>query len=292
MILKNTAISLMVFIIMCSTGIRQGFSYEWKRDALDLGVITPLALSHSNKGWIVLDCRPKCEFLKGHIKGAFSFSWEDFTYTDQTGVKYRIVPPKRLARALEEMGIDEKTPLVVYGDADTSWGGEGWAAWVLSWLGHQGPIRLLSGGLRAWEDKGLPIEEGEPRWSVSSPKTYNVHLRKWLNISAATIKRRRGQYELVDVRGLFEWLRGRVPGATRISWKEFYEGHLRSPIGPQKLKKLLEENGVDPKKPVVYYCTGGVRSGYAWFVHMLTGIGPAINFEGGIEEWNRRTLTK
>jgi thiosulfate/3-mercaptopyruvate sulfurtransferase len=51
---------------------------------------------------------------------------------------------------------------------------------------------------------------------------------------------------------------------------------------------MLEKEGVDLRKPVVYYCTGGIRSGYAWLVHQLGNLPPAVNYEGGTEEWARK----
>jgi len=55
----------------------------------------------------------------------------------------------------------------------------------------------------------------------------------------------------------------------------------------ERPQKLLADHGIDQHKPVVYYCTGGIRSGYAWMVHKLSGLGPAINFEGSTEAWDK-----
>jgi thiosulfate/3-mercaptopyruvate sulfurtransferase len=49
-----------------------------------------------------------------------------------------------------------------------------------------------------------------------------------------------------------------------------------------------KDHGVDAEKPLVYYCTGGVRSAYAWMVHQLCGLPPARNYGGGMEDWTRR----
>ena len=184
------------------------------------------------------------------------------------------------------MGIDESTPVVVYGDAAESWGGEGWAVWVLSWLGHKGPVRLLSGGIRAWKGRGLPLSMNAIAEDSGMPVEYRFSLDDSVNITAAEIRAHGKRYELVDVRGLSEWFRRRIPGARRIPWERFFKGEFSEPITTAELKRLLRKNGVDSGRPVVYYCTGGVRSGYAWFVHALSGLGPAINFEGGIEEWD------
>jgi thiosulfate/3-mercaptopyruvate sulfurtransferase len=55
------------------------------------------------------------------------------------------------------MGISEGSTIVVYGDADSSWGGEGWVLWVLDYLGHKGKLLLLNGGIRAWVKEGFPL---------------------------------------------------------------------------------------------------------------------------------------
>ncbi len=88
----------------------------------DLGIIGASDLNKNASGWTVLDARPKSEWTAGHIPGALSFSWEDYTRTDEQGIPYRVWQPQALAKALGAMGINENTPVVVYGDADKSWG--------------------------------------------------------------------------------------------------------------------------------------------------------------------------
>jgi thiosulfate/3-mercaptopyruvate sulfurtransferase len=66
----------------------------------------------------------------------------------------------------------------------------------------------------------------------------------------------------------------RVPGAP--------------PLSPEKVKRLLADKGIKADRPVVFYCTGGVRSAYAWMVHQLTGLAGGINYGGGMEAWLRR----
>lgn len=71
----------------------------------------------------MLDARSKAEWEADRIPGARSFSWDDYTRTDEKGVQYSSFPPRELAAALAGPGIDEKTPVVVYGDADKGWCG-------------------------------------------------------------------------------------------------------------------------------------------------------------------------
>ncbi len=88
----------------------------------DIGMIDAQALHSGPSGWAVLDARPVDRFAEGHIPGALPFSWENHTRVDARNIPYRTFPPEEMARILGAMGISETTPVVIYGDADTSWG--------------------------------------------------------------------------------------------------------------------------------------------------------------------------
>lgn len=255
--------------------------------AADLGLIDAAALKGGAGKWVILDGRPRGEWEAGHIPGALSFSWDDYTRTDARGVKYASFPPNELAVLLGAMGISEKTPLVIYGDADKSWGGEGYDAWLFSWLGHKGPIRLLNGGIHSWRKAGFPLAQGPERRQVRKVP-YQVQQKPQTVISTEELQSRKDAYTLVDVRSTLEWLKGRIPGAVHISWEDFYTGKERRPLSAEELRALLSRHGVDLSRPVVYYCLGGVRSGYAWSVHQLAGLPDARNYKGGWEAWDKR----
>jgi thiosulfate/3-mercaptopyruvate sulfurtransferase len=254
--------------------------------ASNLGLIKAGALRQNLSAWVILDARPKSEWSAGHIPGSISFSWENYTKTDEKGVPYRVWGPAELAAELGKEGIDSNTPIVVYGDADKSWGGEGWDCWVLSWLGHKGPVRLLYGGIQAWRSSNFPMIKG-PEKRDARPVRYRFKLQPDLVISTADLERRKPSLNIVDTRSFLEWIRGHIPGAIHINWTDLYTGADRHPFAPGEFKKLLKDKGVDISKPVVYYCTGGIRSAYAWTVHQLSGLPAAVNYEGGFEAWKR-----
>jgi thiosulfate/3-mercaptopyruvate sulfurtransferase len=74
---------------------------------------------------------------------------------------------------------------------------------------------------------------------------------------------------------------------VHVPWDDFFSGDDRRPLTPEAVRNLLAKRGVNLSRPVVYYCTGGVRSAYAWTVHQLAGLRAARNYEGGLEEWKR-----
>ncbi len=256
--------------------------------AADLGIMDAAALKGNTQKWVILDSRPKADWEAGHLPGAIPFFWDSYTRTDAKGVKYSSFPPQELAAALAGLGVDEKTPLMVYGDADSSWGSEGYTLWLLTWLGHKGPIRLLSGGIQSWRGQNLPLIRGAEK--PAAPKArYLVELKPQCLATTEDIQRVKGGYTLVDTRSTFEWLKGRIPGAIHIPWEDFYTGKDRHPLTAPELKKLLAGHDVDLTKPVVYYCLGGVRSAYAWTVHQLAGLPDARNYKGSWAAWEKRS---
>jgi len=256
--------------------------------AADIGLIEPAALSGTTVKWVILDARPRERWEAGHIPGALSFPWETFTKTDEKGVKYSSLPPQELAAVLAGLGIDEKSPLLIYGDADTSWGGEGYAAWLFSWLGHKGPIRLLDGGIQRWRSRNLLLDKGAGK-PLPRKARYRVDLKSRYIASTEELQKNRDGYVLVDVRSTFEWLKGKIPGAIHIPWEDFYSGKDRRPLSPTELKNLLAKKGVDTGKPVVFYCLGGVRSAYAWTVYQLAGLPDGRNYKGSWAAWEKRS---
>lgn len=276
---------VMAVLLMAATAI---FACSQAARAADLGFVDAAALKGNPAKCVILDARPKADWEAGHIPGALSFSWDNFTRTDEKGVMYSSFPPQELAVALAGLGIDEKTPLVVYGDADKSWGGEGYDVWLFSWLGHKGPVRLLNGGIQAWRSRNLPLVKGAEKPSAKKAR-YQVELKPQFSVSTEEVQKGKGSYVLVDVRSTFEWIKGRIPGAVHIPWEDFYTGKDRHPLPAAELKKLLARHGVDTSRPVVYYCLGGVRSAYAWMTHQLAGLPESRNYKGGWAAWEKRT---
>jgi len=136
--------------------------------AADLGLIDANQVYEKSAEWVIIDARPESIWQKGHIPGAFSFWWENYITMDDEVHPMRALPPKKMAAALGAMGISKTTAITVYGDANKSWGGEGWVCCVLTWLGHEGPVRLLNGGIQAWTEQKYPVTSDHPAKDIKS----------------------------------------------------------------------------------------------------------------------------
>ncbi|MCG8565203.1 MAG: hypothetical protein MI747_08980 [Desulfobacterales bacterium] len=246
----------------------------------DLQTITPEALRDRLPGIAILDGRPAKDYGADHIQTAHSFDWKAHTAAKSAPIPYRLHPPDRLARALTRAGIRNHDPVVVYGQGKKDYGGEGWAVWVLAYLGHTGPIHILQGGFTAWKERGYPLDRADAPRAI--PQAHPPYRYK-INGSVMALKSQMDPATayLVDTRSHFERMGSRLPGSIHIPWTAFFDQDGRSPLPGPDLEALLHSRGIGKDKPVIYYCTGGIRSGWSWLVHTLSGYSPALNFEGG-----------
>jgi thiosulfate/3-mercaptopyruvate sulfurtransferase len=282
---KSTAFSQFFSVLLLAAAVI--LSCATITSAADLGLIDSAALKTTTAKYVILDSRSKSDWEAGHIPGAIQFFWDSYTRTDAKGVKYSSLPPQELAAAFARLGIDEKTPLVIYGDADKSWGSEGFSVWLFTWVGHKGPIRLLNGGIQSWRAQNLPLAKGADK-PVAAKARYKFEVKPQYIVSTEEVQNNKGAFTLIDTRSTFEWIKGKIPGAIHIPWEDFHTGKDHHPLSAAELKKLLAKHGVDTSKPVVYYCLGGVRSAYAWTVHQLAGLPEAKNYKGSWAAWEKR----
>jgi thiosulfate/3-mercaptopyruvate sulfurtransferase len=145
-------------------------------------------------------------------------------------------------------GITMDTPLIVYDD-DT---GVRVAreCWLLEYLGHR-HVRLLHGGLNAWQQSGGPISTTS---TVSTPQQFEIQYSSAGFVAADSLVAdlNHPKRVVIDVRDELEHdgldhtacceRRGHVPGAVWIHWSEFLErGRFKS---AEAIRALLQSRGI------------------------------------------------
>ena len=91
--------------------------------------------------------------------------------------------------------------------------------------------------------------------------------------------RTRGEYE-GDSGYPCDPRQGHIPGAVNVELDELY--------GVGDAAALLEERGVDVRRPIVAYCHSGSRSALAAEILRAAGY-DARNYPGSWHEWSRRS---
>ncbi len=238
----------------------------------------------------------------GHIPGAQKIDW----HADlNDAVERDYVTSARFQELLRARGIDETTPVILYGDKNNWWAA--YALWVFELFGFTN-VRLLDGGRAKWEAEGRPMVTEVPRFA---PTAYVAKPRDDGRIRAflpEVLAHQKAQGAMIDVRSAPEYtgerthmadypqegtLRGgHIPGARSVPWARAAaaDGSFKAAA---ELRAIYEgEAGLAPTQDVVTYCRIGERSSHTWFVlTYLLGYRNVKNYDGSWTEWGNAVRT-
>jgi thiosulfate/3-mercaptopyruvate sulfurtransferase len=232
----------------------------------------------------------------GHIPNAQKIDWHS-DLNDPVQRDY--VSAARFETVLRSRGIDESTPVVLYGDKNNWWAT--YALWVFELFGFSN-VRILDGGRTKWEMEERPMTTSVPAFPPSAyaaPERDDTRIRAFFEQARAHLAKG-GKF--VDVRSTQEYtgerthmpeypqegtLRaGHIPTARSIPWARAanVDGSFRDAA---ELRAIYEkENGLSPSDDVIAYCRIGERSSHTWFVlTYLLGYSRVRNYDGSWTEW-------
>jgi len=248
---------------------------------------------------VILDTRSRWKYLLGHIPGArHAGNWQDYVQK-QDGIPGVLNRNKTfLVGKLKALGIDKNKTIVLYGDPSDKWRTDGRFFWMFEYLGFS-KITLLEGGLDAWDDKNLEVEHGMSDTPIPSTlKETDLQFADGVYADRDWIHQHLNNPEvaLIDNREREEYLGatpygsargGHIPGAIHIDWREFFteRGRLKD---RKTLESILKKYRIHSGQQIVVYCTGGVRSGMAYFVFRLLGYN-VRNYDGSWWDWSHHT---
>lgn len=198
--------------------------------------------------------------------------------------RHPLPDPARFADTLGRLGITPDSEVVAYDDAQGTIAARLW--WMLRSIGHR-RSRLLDGGLQAWVDEGLPLENGTNRptpVSYPGPVSFRgVAEREDLEgrtlVDLRATERYAGLKEPVDPKA------GHIPGARSLP----AEGNLASDgrfLSPLALAARYREIGSD----AVVYCGSGVTACHGALAMVLAGRDMPAVYIGSFSEWSRLDL--
>ena len=249
-------------------------------------------LSNKNVVFVEVD-EDTTLYEKGHINGAITFHWREDL---QDGLIRDLISKEKFEALLSKSGISNDSTVVLYG-GNNNWFAT-YAFWYFKIYGHQ-DVRLIDGGRKLWELKGLPLVTEVPSRTASRyvAKDRDNSIRAFRDQVIASI----GIKNIVDVRSPAEFsgelaapahlpqeggqIKGHIPGAKNIPWSKAAneDGTFRS---NEELSELYKAAGVDFAKETIAYCRIGERSAFSWFVlHELLDLQNVTNYDGSWTEY-------
>jgi thiosulfate/3-mercaptopyruvate sulfurtransferase len=207
----------------------------------------------------------KSEYQAGHIPGAVFFDIDEIADT-QTDLPHMMASAEKFASRVRKLGIGDGLRIVVYDSQGLFSAPRVW--WMLRHMGHDDVV-VLDGGLPAWVQAGLPLEDLPP---IPRERHFTVRRRADLIRDMAQMREKlaTGTAQVVDARsaGRFEGSApepraglpsGHMQGARNVPFTTLLtgEGMLKD---PDSLRAIFAAAGVDLTGRIVTTCGSGITA--------------------------------
>ncbi|KAA0019133.1 sulfurtransferase [Salinicola corii] len=243
---------------------------------------------------LVLDCRARLDdasagkrlWRESHIPGSHQLDMDrDLSSPPGDGGRHPLPSPEAFTTTIQCLGIQPHRAVVVYDDK----GGQLSAArawWMLACWARHPDVRVLDGGLPAWQAAGGELATNESispltsRWRPDFDHTVLISARDLLEdggllVDARGEARFRGDEEPIDA------VAGHIPGAAcrPSSTNLDATGHFKSP------RRLAEE--LPRADSVTAYCGSGVTACHNILAYAIAGLPLPRLYAGSWSEWIR-----
>lgn len=228
------------------------------------------------------------EYLTGHLPGAVWADLDaDLAAPPGVGGRHPLPAPADAEAVFRRLGVRDGSPVVVYDDVEGSIAARAW--WMLRWLGHA-DVRLLDGGLRAWESAGLPLEQGDvvpaPGDLTARPGGMPVLdaddaralAREGVLLDVRAAERFRGEVEPLDP------VAGHIPGARSLPTRDNAGPDGRF-LDAAALRQRFAAAGVADGVAVAAYCGSGVTAAHTVLAMEVAGFPGTPLYAGSWSDW-------
>lgn len=242
-------------------------------------------------GYVLVDAQRASSYGKGHIAGAVNVKRKDIIVSDP--VPNSLAPADVIARVMGGVGVTETSDLVIYDDnlnMDSSR-----LLWSLKIWGHQGNLRVVSGGLPALLAQGYTLTEEVPApvKAVYKTSALNRDMIAEKEELLAAIDNPPENYVLIDVRTDEEFNAGYIPGAVHINHERnmFVNEEKGTTFRPvSHLRIFYKEKGILPEDEIVVYCKSSVRAANTYVALTNAGYPHVKVYDGAWLEWSAQKL--
>jgi thiosulfate/3-mercaptopyruvate sulfurtransferase len=263
---------------------------QFKLPGVVCDVDTLRSLIRRKKSVRIVDVRKAEDYLTEHIPTAVSLPLARVLENDQ---------PEKIVAFLEELGISDTTPVVVYDDTFGALAAR--VAWAFQYIGHDNTA-LLEMTFKQWKEIGLETEKHQRTFPKSK---HSLNIRKDIYVDASYVEaaatattamtsttttttattNSKPNILLVDSRERLNYLTEHIPGARNIPYTMVgsQDSILRK---AEELKRLIENRGITNDSEIITYCGSvGTLSGLTYYALKLAGFQNVKLYPKSFKEW-------
>jgi thiosulfate/3-mercaptopyruvate sulfurtransferase len=251
-----------------------------------------LATPEVARYFVILDVRSPEAYQKEHVPGARRVDHDEWQKAfgdgqDSQGWGLRI----------GRLGIGPRSKVVIYDDNGTKDAARIW--WILRYWGLD-DVRLLNGGWKGWKSGDYPTTDEVP--PPASPAEFQARPRPERLTTMAQVLRslKGGTLQIIDARSENEFCgvdplenkrAGAIPGAKHLEWSDLIDPATQRFKGPEELRRLFDQAGIDLNRPTAAHCQSGGRASVMVFALELMGAKDVSNYYRGWSEWGNAADT-
>jgi thiosulfate/3-mercaptopyruvate sulfurtransferase len=220
----------------------------------------------------VVDVRKADDYAVDHIPTAVSLPLARILENDA---------PEKVVEILNELGISDKLPVVVYDDTFGALAAR--VAWTFQYVGHPNTA-LLEMTFKQWKELGL---ETEKRPNSFPKANHTLAINKGMHADAKYVESAKSEQGklLVDSRERLNFLTEHIPGAMNIPYTMVGSNGsiLRH---AEELKRMVENRGIQSDSEIITYCGSvGTLSGLTYYALKLAGFRNVKLYPKSFKEW-------
>ena len=229
-------------------------------------------------------------YFKHHLPSAVFFDYRHLIL-GQPPAPGKLPVTELLSRALAESGIDRDKTVIAY--ADEGGGKASRLLWTLDLLGFE-HLHLVNGGLHAWAQEKLPVEDGSSSAIASSPVNLEFNQAKIADKAFILANLDNPEVLIWDVRTTEEYAgtrprarrNGHIPGAVNLDWMSTIDrdNGLRY-LPDETLVNLLKSKGITVDKTIIPHCHTHHRSAHSAILLKYLGYPNVQASPGSWSEW-------
>jgi thiosulfate/3-mercaptopyruvate sulfurtransferase len=216
-------------------------------------------------------------YLQGHIPGAAYFDHEKFS-DPHSPYMCTILPDDALEAQIGKAGISNDAEVVVYACGMLPYAARAW--WVLRYAGHKN-VRILNGGLSAWEKAGGQIEQEVRQYQPSVFKA-RINPKMFASKEEVMAAMEDDNVATVDVLPLESYEASHIVGSTCLPCLDLMQG-MDYFLPDDNLVSRLGE--ISKHKRIITYCGGGIAAAINAAAHLITGHENVAIYDGSMYEW-------
>lgn len=216
-------------------------------------------------------------YVEGHIPGAAFFDHQDFSDA-KSKYMYMVLAETELAKQIGNVGIAADSQIIFYTTGMLPCATRAW--WLLRYAGHNN-VRVLNGGLAAWEKAGGMIEQGAKQYESTS---FDCHLRASMFASKEDVlaSMNDGQVCTVNTLTTEVYEKAHIKDSSLLPCGDLMD-EMHSFLADDLLEARLKEEAEHER--IITYCGGGIAATVNAMAHLMAGNKNVSVYDGSMDEW-------